>query len=520
MTKLNLLLEAKFDGTNWEDISEDVMKGVSSSYGMGGNDIKDRVANTGTLMFTLKNSESNSANLLGYYSPGNANCRTGFNVGLPVRIRFLFDGIYWVNWIGEIIPGGINVTTGVKKERTTEVVCNDWFYHATNHKLNEISYATNKRADEGITSILADMVAQPVSTSFDVGNYTFTSVFGDLRPGTPAIAALQRLVTSERGYLYLRDGVLVFENNTHRDTITNTTEVALPSALCGKILLESGDSLLLESGDSLLKEDTTPISFDNTMFASSKASSDLLYNRVINTAYPQTEFSGTLAATKTRIELPAGETKTGIVLGYVDPDSSAIKVSLKSYTTPSSGTDYTMNAERDGSGANITADLVATYYVYADKTLVDIENTGLIDGYVYLQLRGVGIRNFDPISKQLDDATSQSAYGIIEASVLMPYQNDPIIADAYASFDLSNYKDPHPMLKSVTFKTNDDEKRQLFLASKIGDRINIKETISGIDDDYFIYKIDWFQDGYNNTDGALINFTWYLKRAAADVFTS
>lgn len=510
----------KLDGTNWTDVSSDVKRVSNVSSGMGINKDSDRVANIGFCSLVMKNDTSNSAGLLGYYSPGNANCRTGFDIALPVRIRFLFDNLYWINWTGEIIPDGIKVVPGIYGAREVTVTCNDWMYHAVNHEIITLSYTTSKRADEGIVLVNSNMLAQPDSTSLDVGTYTFPSIFSLLRKGTTAISEFQKFAMSERGYIYLKNGALVFENRTHRDSLAAVTVVALPSSLCESLLDEEGNVLLDEEDNPLLEEGTISVSFNNTMcemVPEGRASN--LFNKVVYTVYPQEEFSGTLGLTQSRIALEAGETKTGFVLNYRDPTGGAPSVSMKTYTTPVSNTDYKMSANLDGTGTDLIANLTATFNIYANNATVDLQNTGATKGYVYLQVRGTGLRNYDKVSKITESTTSQALYKQKRVLTIdAPYQNDPVVADTYASLILNLHKTPRSTTKTISYYTNSDTNRCYFLGLGIGSKIPVTETVTGINENYFIQNITWDLVGYNQSDGAIIKVTYLLKLARMDVF--
>src|SRR4030065_1368367 len=82
-------IDLKLDGVNWTDVTADARASVEIAvqYGISGTGPADRVAQTGTLSFALDNSEHNSGGLIGYYAPGHANCRNGFEGGCPGRPR-------------------------------------------------------------------------------------------------------------------------------------------------------------------------------------------------------------------------------------------------------------------------------------------------------------------------------------------------------------------------------------------------------------------------------------------------
>jgi hypothetical protein len=519
--KLVMRIDAKLDGVTWTDISGDVMDYPSASTGIFGNQDSDRVGGVGKLNFQLDNSIGNSAATTGYYSPGGAYCRSGFALGLPVRVVFTFDGTDTVMWIGEIPPKGILATPGIYGEKRTAVTCYDWMNQAIIHKLYLLAYTTNKRGDEAVNLILANMPKQPVSKTLDVGTYTFTSIFDTVRTYTTAMAEFQKICQSERSYLYIdTDGELIWENRTHRDALTAVTEIAVPTGDATALLDEDGTEILDEDGTFLLAEDTVIVTLDDSRITSMQPDySGSIFNKVTYTVYPKETFTGTLAITQTRISLKAGETKTGIKLTYRDPTGGAAKVCLKILTAIVSDTDYKMSANLDGTGTNLIASLAVTLSEGVEAGEWTIQNTGATDGFVYLQIRGTGLRIYDPVSKITEDTASQTAYGVLELVIDAPYQNDPVIADSYASVILAGSKDPTREIKSVTFKTSNETNKGLFLGVKLGQRITLSETVTGITDDYFINGIEWSMIGYNDTDGALIQWTWYVKRAALDVYS-
>jgi hypothetical protein len=520
MTKLLMVVEAKFDGINWVDISSDVLTDPTCNSGIFGNGDADRVAGVGTFSFELKNSTANSAGLAGYYSPGHANCRTGFKIGLPIRVRYTFDGSSYTKWKGEIAPKGISVAPGIYGPRKTGVTCFDYMQQTIIHQLYLLAYTTNKTGDQVMNLILANMPKQPDSTAFDVGDYTYASVFDTVRTYTTAMAEFQKICQSERSYCYLRhnntsDEILVWEDRTHRDSLAAVSEVIAPSSMCAPILDEDGFALLDEDGLELLSEGTMSVVLDDEMCELETMHGNNLFNRIVYTVYPKETFSGVLLTTQNRIALKAGETKTLIKLNYTDPAAKASKISCLEVTSVTS----TLNAAQDGSGANLTANLTLTYVGASDSfQITSMTNASATDGFVYLQASGTGIRIYESISKITEDATSQLDYGTLELQINAPYQNDPVVADAFANIILAGSKQPYSEIKSATFICDDDTKKQLFLSTDIGARVHLSETLTGIDEDYFVQGWDFAVIGHNDNFGDVVKFTWYLKRAALDVY--
>ena len=75
-------VEMKLAGVDgvYTDVSADVLSDLTATYGISGGGPTDRVASTGSMQFQLNNSASNSAGLVGYYSLGHANARSGFDL--------------------------------------------------------------------------------------------------------------------------------------------------------------------------------------------------------------------------------------------------------------------------------------------------------------------------------------------------------------------------------------------------------------------------------------------------------
>jgi len=71
----------------WTDVTEDVLDRPTYKWGFIDVDINTRTAGTGTNVFSMDNSTGNSAGLVGYYSPGNDNCRAGFEEGIRIKVE-------------------------------------------------------------------------------------------------------------------------------------------------------------------------------------------------------------------------------------------------------------------------------------------------------------------------------------------------------------------------------------------------------------------------------------------------
>jgi len=525
---LSPTVELKLDGSNWTDISADVIAPLYCSSGIMGNSPTDRVASPGRCTFQLKNSVANSAGLNGYYSPGHANCRTGFQSGCPVRVRFTFDGSTMTKWYGRIAPDGIEVQPHDKGMRRTTVTAYDWMYQATVHNLYLPSYTTNKKMNEVMPLIVANMPIAPLSTSYSTGQDTFASVFDTVRYNTTAMSEFQKLAMSELGYVYLKhnstsDEILVSEDRLYRNNVISISTIPTPSSMSDDLITEAADYITTETGDYILVDSRADISLDNEMIDLEATHGANLYNRVEVVSNPKkidADATTVLFTLQSRIEIEAGETLSGFKVNYRDPTGGAKKVAGKDMVTPVADTDYWMDSVSGSNSKDLTADLAVTVTYGTEGAEYSLKNNGASTGYVFLQFRGRGIYTYDTVSKIFEDATSIATHGTFTLGLDLKYQNDPVVADAFGNILLNQYKNPYSAAKTATYYTKDDDLVGVFLQADCGSKVTITETQTAIDEDYFIngWEFTVIPDSRNASLGNLVAYKWYLKRSAVDSF--
>lgn len=313
-----IYIEMKFDGTNWTDVSGDVIAPMTVSGGIMDNSPLSRVAGTGKFILNLNNSISNSAGLAGYYSPGHTNCRSGFAAGLQVRLRITYDNVTYIKFQGRIPPQGIRALPGTKKERTTIVSVHDWMEQAATHKMDLPTYVTTKKANEVIELILANMPITPESTSLATGQETFAHNFDTVKSETTALAEFQKLALSEFGYIYLKHSrtsgeILTFDARTTRGLITDLQQIPVHSDEAGRLLTEDGGYLLTEDGRKIILDEIQDASFTNEMDGLVTSHGKNLYNHITARTYPRdidAAATTVLFDLKYALLIAAGETKT------------------------------------------------------------------------------------------------------------------------------------------------------------------------------------------------------------------
>jgi len=517
----SVALEMKLDGSNWTDVSSDTVGDITGAYGIRGHGPKDRVAGTGTMEFELNNSASNSGGLLGYYSPNHANARSGFDIGLPVRLKVSYDGLSIYKFYGMIPPDGIEVMPGQYKERRTRVRVEDWFGIAAKHELDLPELQTDYAIEDVWQDILANMDITPQSTTYGSGQDTFPTAFDTSRKKTKALSEGSKVTRSEYGYAFRKGNItdgdeLVIQGRYTRNDTTSATSIPVGTDSAGKLLLESGDALLLESGDYLLLDETQSASFAGTMRDMQPARGKHQSNKVKVTVYPREVDSSNVVLYKAQNtpEISAGDTIT-LRGSYRDPDGRATRVAGQDMVTPVATTDYQFNAQSDGGGTDLTSDLSVTADYGASEVEYTLENTGTQTGFVTkLEARGKGVYLYEPVDRISEDATSIGNIGSRITRFNMLYQDDIGFGKSLADVILERQKDPETTVERIDFRANRDSKHMMaFMRLEPGDRITASETVTNISGDWFINGME-----FKIQPGKIIDFTVYPIVATDNVY--
>jgi len=440
------IVEFYLDGA-WVDVTADVGYDITVRYGTWGGGPLDRIAQTGHARFWMNNSENNSAGLIGYYSPGHANCRSGFTRGIRARIHVWYLGVQYTVFTGKIFE--IRPLPGSKRERRTEITVLDWMDELASFTAR-LAAQSDKRADELLTTLVNAMPAnaQPVATSFDTGIDTFALSFDDLGDGANGLAIAAGVILSELGWLYVSgEGTLVFEN---RQSVQSATNV----------------------GD-----------FDETMIQLAVPGSlARVYNHVRATIYPRETGSSTVVLWSRSPDVvpvvPAGTTRT-FYGSYRDPNDEASPVGGTSMVTPVSSTDYVANTQADGGGSDITGDQTVTATYYGSSFALAIANANVADAYfTTLQVRGKPIFNLAPITVESESAQD---YGRRTLEIDMPYQDDENVAVAVANYVRAQHEALEGQVEEIMFEARRSHAHMMTaLLAEPGDTITVTESVTGI----------------------------------------
>jgi hypothetical protein len=173
---------------------------------------------------------------------------------------------------------------------------------------------------------------------------------------------------------------------------------------------------------------------------------------------------------------------TIVVLGqYSDPAQQAARVSGYSMIAPVVNVDYYFSSAPGGLGTDLSGSLTLTTNYGSEGVKYTITNGGASTGYFWVQARGYGIYDYEPVNVEKRDSTSVTAYGESPVDMDLFYQGDPSFGQNAGTYLLPYWKDPTTIVDSVSFLGNEDNTLMLAaLARYPGDVVTIQETQTGV----------------------------------------
>ncbi|MCK4825470.1 LamG domain-containing protein, partial [bacterium] len=453
----------------WIDITSDVIGDITGNWGMVDNDPLDLLADTGVMKIVLNNES-------GDYLPGLANALDGFKKGTPVRLRFNYSSLDYIRFYGTIDTLEPDPGAYIVDKVTIEVT--DWMDYAATHPLLAPSLGTDQRADEMITTLVADMPIAPLATDYDTGVNTFPTSFDNVTTKTKAYTELNKIILSELGYGYLQ-----------KDPVY-------------------GETLVFEGAEYRNGLRTPDFTSDNTMFSLEVEYGENVINRFINKVYPRRIDAApvVLFETEARQRIPSGQT---IIFrgNYTDPDGGGTEVSGKDMVTPVITTDYTAKGNRDGSGGNYTADLTVGVDKGTEGTTFTLTNGAATTAWVWIRIRGYGIYFYNPIENAAEDSTSYDEFGYISAILNQKYQDDLTRGALAGAAIIEQEKQPRTKLNKVSFVANRTDALMLaWLTWDVGNMCYLKNTDYNIDKYAYIQGVTFII-----SPGGLVKFSWIVK---------
>lgn len=477
-------IQMQFSGSAgaWTSVGADVALNppVSCAYGIRGTGPADRLASTGTLTFSLNNSAGNSGGKLGYYSPGNANCRAGFELGVRVRAALTYSGSTFYKFVGSLEE--ISPIPGSRGARLTNCTAVDWMDEAAKQNVRLISTQINQRGDQVIATVVAAMTRKPAASALNAGDDTFPFAIDNNRDVSQSpITIFKNVADSELGFVYLKGdqntgGVLTFLDR-HGRASSGSSLVSLSSSMAGMV---------------------------------PRRSRAAIYNDVQVTVHPRSvDAAASILYSLGTAQLVTSGSTASFLGSYTNP-AGGNTILAGAYTTCNlvPTTDYVMNTASDGSGADATANAVMSSCFGGNSFQITACNSLFVDAWLTkLQVRGRGLYDYQPVTMISDDANSAACYGVNTLALDMPYQTGAISTGKNAAdYMLQVWSQPLTRIESVNFVGNDsDTLMTAGLAREISDRVTLSETVTGISGDYYIQGIDW-----SITDRNTFHFSWLV----------
>lgn len=466
MPKPTITVEAQFSPGIWSDISSDVLRPISVRRGIDGSGPLDLVASTGQLQLSLLNSQLNSGGKLGYYSPDHANARSGFDLGLRLRLK-LDDGVNtpiykFYGKVVEIIPG-----FGQKGERITELFAVDIMDELSIQNVSLLAVQTEKRNDQLVASLIAELPTAPLATDYGTGPDTFAyALHNDRDEKTAILSALQKAMQSGLDYLFPRG---------------DTT---------------GGETLVYQSRHDRINLNTISATFDDSMRGLEVIrSADNLANRIVVVSHPvqlDADADTVLFTLQNEFSVQPAETVT-ITARYRDPSGADTRISgIQIVDFLVSDTDYKMSSVSGDGGNDLNPQANISLGIGANAAELSIENTGSVPGYInHLQIRGKGIYLYDPVEYVAEDSASVSAYGERPLNFELPNNDNVNTGKDFGDHLLNAHKDPGTQVEALRLAPNSSQALlEAAVGLEPGQRIALSETVTGLDAEYFIQGFD------------------------------
>ena len=192
----DVTLEFEYSTGVWTDVGNDLVGAVGVKCGIRGNGPLDKIASTGTMTFTLENSDNK-------YTPNHMDCVSGFAKGLPCRITVEYDSTKKTKFYGRVDSIRLGRSPGLPYY--TEVTVVDYMNVLATHELQLPEFAEDERMDQVVMAIIDNMTLKPQSVEAYTSQDTFATVFDTTRPVTKALSEISKVAQSELGFVYIRN---------------------------------------------------------------------------------------------------------------------------------------------------------------------------------------------------------------------------------------------------------------------------------------------------------------------------
>lgn len=424
--------------------------GLRLRYGIEGNSPVDRVAGTGECSYALKNDAGNSGGLQGYYSPGHTNVRSGWTFGKFFRVIFTYDATDYIKFTGTV--RAIDPEPGRYRGRLVNVTGYDSMRDLAEANAREVAIQVDKADDELLDALYAVMppASLPVSTSFDAGADLFPYAFDNVGGDSKVLAVMRDVVVSSFGLLFAKGN--------------------------GQLRYLSRHSIaVLESDGEFTDDELSELSVPSTL--------DSYYDRARATTHPKvvsataTDELYTIPA-GSAVELPDGATVEPWT-DYTDPNDRQTRIGGTAVeTTLVAGVHYAANAQADGLGADMTANISATIDPFGTTAKWTIVNSGPTAFLTTQKVIGKAVRDPGPQTFE----SPMGATGVRPIEFDLPYQDDPFIGQSAADYVVATYSIDQQVNGLAFIANKSDALMRLAMEKEPGDLITISEDVTGLEE--------------------------------------
>jgi hypothetical protein len=488
----------------WTDITQYVIRDIDAEWGMNGNGPLDLLAETGTMDLTLDNQ---GANLI----PDMPGALANWKKGVGIKLVITFEGQDYVRFKG--VVESIKPGNGLYGHLRVMVHVVDWLEYAAKHPIVNPGVLTNQRGDDVIRTVLGLMPIQPAALDLEAGISVFGTTFDTVTSHTKAYAEFGKIVFSETGYIYLKKDrlngeTLVFESAHHRSGLNPISVIEKSKANSGFLLKEDGGFLLKEDGFKIILNQTEEFLADNTMMAVEAEYGERVINYFTVYANPRRVDASPQVLFQLDEPVFIGSGQTIQFKGsYADP-AGGLPINGQNMITPVITTDYLMNTASDGSGTDISSDLVVTPNYGTEGFNHTLKNNSTSTGWITkFNARGYGIYNYNPLEHAESDGDSIAELGTLPESMDQKYQTSLVQGSIYAATTVEEERTPRMILNKAIFNANSSNQRMMaFLNGDVGFLFRCMNDVKGIDDLYYVQGVQ-----FKIKPGGFIMFTWNVK---------
>lgn len=532
-------------GSSWVSLLPDFIGSISGRDGFSRGGFMERVASQGTLETELNNEQ-------GKYVAGGSNALAGWRGSIPIRFNVVFDGES-IN----IFTGRLDTSTGkVKPPAWLNIKANDWLRATSQEDIRNQGILTNRTIDDAVRVLLSKMQWIPRNLEIEAGINLFPTVFDNIGlRGSPA-SELAKLANSELGYVYMRrDDTLVVESMASRqsriipsfiseayeipdafsdtmlledgddavyedddDILLNEVQAAqfsnsadfipVASEFCDEILFEDGDEALFEDGVVMLFNDVEEAVFDDDFMDLEMEAAPDYFNLADITSYPRKtdEDPIRLYTLGEPIALPAN---TPYVLKGNWTNASGQAIGAANADTPAQDTNYTANSKKNGSGTNLTSQLVVQEWIPSANGF-EAHLVSPAGGWLRKwDIEGLGIYAYDRAETELRDEEVIAQDGDKSLAIDQTYLGGLGFSRGRVAAEMVLRRGRElDAVRAHMIANKSSKYMQAFRYLQTGNVVRIKNAKYDIDRFYTIRSREYSLD-----PGRSIPFSWGLRRA-------